>query len=111
MHFLLFKVALVRADFASPLPLIISRLATSLQDLETVPVCDDTLVEMEQFVTSVSGIPARDVNLTNALLEGVGLFSNDSNTGAVYLEICVCRIVLFVGSSAARISKIFKFHE
>ena len=77
----------MRADFGTPLPLIISRLATNVEDLETVPVCDDTLVEMEQFTTSVSDIPAREVNLTDAFLRGVDLFSRDSSTGAVYLEI------------------------
>ncbi len=72
---------MVRADRNSPVPFVLSRLAVSVADLRTVPVCDDVVVELEQFVTSISQATVDSVNMTEAYLTGVELFSEGNETG------------------------------
>ncbi len=76
---------MVRPDRLTDLPLIITRLANSVNP-RVVPVCDDIIVEMEQFATSVSEISS--ANLTTAFQTGVGLFSSNSDTG-IYSHIMI----------------------
>ncbi|XP_064385852.1 VWFA and cache domain-containing protein 1-like [Halichondria panicea] len=77
-------VAVVRPDRLTDLPLIITRLANSVNP-RVVPVCDDIIVEMEQFATSVSEMS--NANMTTAFQTGIGLFSSNSDTDKVLVSI------------------------
>ncbi len=78
------QVAVVRHDRNTQVPFVISRLSNNVNDPRTVPVCDDIIVELEQFVTSVTENPAgNEVNHTQGFLTGLGLFSDSNDTGGL----------------------------
>ena len=68
----------MRADLFNQIAPVVLTSATNTQNPETLPLCDDTVFELEQFVTSVSETQS---NYTSALLEGVSLFSEGTSTG------------------------------